>query len=49
MWAIDEALAAYRDREGWKRLMKNGMARDFSWTRSARAYVDLYRRAMAAV
>jgi glycogen synthase len=29
--------------------MMNGMARDFSWTRSARAYVDLYRRAMRAV
>jgi starch synthase len=49
MWAIDEALAAYGEREGWTRLMKNGMARDFSWTRSARAYVDLYRRAMATV
>jgi len=49
MWAIDRALAAYEDREAWTRLMKNGMARDFSWTRSARAYVELYRRAMAAV
>jgi starch synthase len=49
MWAVDEALAAYRDRQGWTRLVKNGMARDFSWTRSARAYVDLYRRAMATV
>ena len=49
MWAIDEALAAWQDREPWTRLMKNGMSRDFSWTRSARQYVDLYRRAMAAV
>jgi starch synthase len=49
MWAIDEALAAYEDKSGWAKIMKNGMARDFSWTRSARAYVDLYRRAMAAV
>ena len=29
--------------------MTNGMACDFSWTRSARGYVDLYRRAMGAV
>jgi starch synthase len=49
MWALDQALAAHEDREAWTRLMRNGMARDFSWTRSARAYVDLYRRAMRAV
>jgi starch synthase len=47
MWAIDEALKTYRDRKAWTRLMKNGMARDFSWERSARAYEELYRRAMA--
>jgi starch synthase len=47
MWAIDEALKQRRDRKAWTRLMKNGMARDFSWERSARAYEDLYRRAMA--
>ena len=27
--------------------MRRAMARDFSWERSARGYVDLYRRAMA--
>jgi starch synthase len=45
MWAIDRALEAWSDREGWRRLMRNGMARDFSWERSARGYVELYRRA----
>jgi starch synthase len=49
MWALDQALAAYQDRESWTRLMKNGMAKDFSWTRSAREYVELYRKAIAAV
>ncbi len=47
MWAIDQALAAYRDKKAWRKLMKNGMSRDFSWDRSARAYVDLYERAIA--
>jgi starch synthase len=47
MWALDQALEARRDSAGWKRLMKNGMSRDFSWDRSARAYEDLYRRAMS--
>jgi len=46
VWALDQALAAYDDRKAWTRLMKNGMARDFSWARSAEGYVDLYRRAL---
>jgi starch synthase len=47
MWAIDQALATYKDKVAWRKLQQNGMARDFSWERSARAYVDVYRRAMA--
>ena len=47
MWALDQALNAYRDRAGWRRLMRNGMSRDFSWERSARGYEDLFRTAMA--
>jgi starch synthase len=46
MWALDEALAAMKDRAGWERLMVNGMDRDFSWERSAEQYVEVYRRAM---
>src|SRR5439155_1323119 len=45
--ALDQALAAWRDRPSWQRLMRNGMSRDFSWERSAEAYVDVYRRALA--
>jgi starch synthase len=47
IWALDQALAAFADRKAWTKLMRNGMARDFSWQRSARQYEDLYRRAMA--
>ena len=35
MWAIDQALATYGTAPAWQRLMRNGMARDFSWERSA--------------
>jgi starch synthase len=45
VWALDQALAAHRDAGGWKRLMRNGMAKDFSWERSARAYEAVYHRA----
>jgi starch synthase len=46
MWALDQALGAFADRSSWERLMRRGMARDFSWERSARGYVELYRRAI---
>ncbi len=49
MWAIDRALAVYQDPAAWTRLVQNGMARDFSWERSAEAYGDLYRRAREKV
>jgi starch synthase len=41
---IHKALHAFRDKEGWKRLMTNGMHKDFSWTASAREYVKIYER-----
>jgi starch synthase len=45
--AIDAALTAYSDREIWRRLMRAGMAMDFSWARSARMYSALYREIVA--
>lgn len=44
--AVREALACYRNRPLWHRLVQNAMAADFSWTRSAREYVEVYRRAI---
>ncbi|MEN3027390.1 MAG: glycogen/starch synthase [Chlorobiota bacterium] len=41
--AIERALQLYRQPELWRRLVANGMAQDFSWRRSAQAYVALYR------
>jgi starch synthase len=49
VWALDQALAAYRDAPAWQGLMDRAMAQDFSWERSARDYVDLYRKAMTRV
>jgi starch synthase len=45
--AVREALACYRNRPLWHRLVGNAMAADFSWTRSAKEYVQVYRRAIA--
>lgn len=38
------ALQAYKNREGWTGLMRNAMAKDFSWDASAREYAGLYQR-----
>jgi starch synthase len=46
MWALDEALRTWRDAPAWRRLQRNGMQRDFSWERSARAYEQVYRSAL---
>jgi starch synthase len=43
---LRRALAVYRDRTKWRRLMRNGMKQDFSWERSAKEYVKVYRKAM---
>ncbi len=42
--AIDRALELYARPDAWKTLMQTGMREDFSWTRSAAAYRDLYTR-----
>jgi starch synthase len=49
LWALDQALGAFKDRPSWERLQKRAMARDFSWDRSAREYEALYRKAMSKV
>jgi starch synthase len=43
---LRRALTVYRNKEKWKALMKVGMKQDFSWKRSAKEYVKLYRKAM---
>jgi starch synthase len=43
-WALQAALEVWPDRRGWRRLMANGMARNWSWERQGNLYVDLYRR-----
>jgi starch synthase len=40
--ALREALAAFRDKQQWRKLMLNGMARDYSWTQPAKEYIQLY-------
>lgn len=46
--AVWRAVGMYfDDREGWNRLVRQGMQRDVSWTASAREYTHVYERAIA--
>ncbi|MGH9606235.1 MAG: glycogen synthase GlgA [Terracidiphilus sp.] len=40
--AVDQALAAFQEKDGWTKLMRNGMAQDFSWEKPAREYAAVY-------
>jgi starch synthase len=45
--AIRKALALYADKPLLRHYRRNGMARDFSWQRTAAAYAELYERVRA--
>ncbi len=42
---IDRAIEAFHDKASWTRLMRNGMARDYSWSGPAKEYVRVYEEA----
>ena len=43
---LKEALSCYRRPDLWKNVMGTGLRENFSWKKSARKYVSLYRRAL---
>ena len=43
---LDRALTAFRDREAWQHLMRNGMARQYGWDNPAHEYVAVYEDAV---
>jgi starch synthase len=45
--ATFRALDTFRHPSRWQAIMRQGMARDFSWERSVASYLEVYRRAVA--
>jgi len=43
-WAMNSALDLYQDSEAWQIIIRNGMAKNFSWDRQGAIYVELFRR-----
>jgi starch synthase len=44
--AIERALLVYREQSAWQSLIKKCMSEDFSWEKSAKEYVELYKKAI---
>ena len=45
---IQKALALYHEPDLLQRFRQNGMAKDFSWDKTADKYVEVYRRAVGS-
>jgi len=43
-WALNAALDLYAQPEHWRHVVRNGMAKDFSWEKQGGKYVEIYRR-----
>lgn len=46
LFTAKRALGYYEDTALWDKLVKNAMESDYSWKRSAKAYVDLYKKVL---
>ena len=42
-WAINTALDLYQDKPLWRQIIRNGMAKDYSWKKQGELYVKLFR------
>jgi starch synthase len=42
-WALNMALDLYAEPAQWTRMVRNGMAKDFSWEKQGAKYVQIYR------
>ncbi|MGD9899467.1 MAG: glycogen synthase GlgA [Calditrichaceae bacterium] len=43
-WAVSFAIETYRQKNAWKKLMLNGMKKNYSWEIQSHKYVNLYRK-----
>ncbi len=46
--AMQRALKSFGEKETWRKIQRNGMSADFSWTRSAKKYAELYSEMLKA-
>lgn len=46
-WGINAALDLYHEKKNWRKLVRNGMAMDYSWKHQGQLYIDLFRQILA--
>jgi starch synthase len=46
---LERAVNTYQQPEIWARLVRAGMGQDWSWSASAKSYVELYRATISQV
>src|SRR5208283_906319 len=44
--AVRRAIKAFDDKKAWRKMTNNAMKKDFSWKKSARAYIAIYQNAL---
>ena len=49
MRAALRAVEQYHETQGWEEMMREAMARDFGWDKSAARYITMYRRVLGQV
>jgi starch synthase len=47
--AVTRALETYKNKKAWKNLVQKGMKLDYSWTSSAKKYIELYKEALQRI
>lgn len=47
LYTIRRAIGLYRDEKVWERIVANGVKEDYSWAKSAKAYMALYQELAA--
>ncbi len=43
---VHRAIETFKDKKTWKTIQMNGMKRDYSWSESAKKYMELYKKAI---
>jgi starch synthase len=43
---VERAIRTFYDKETWRKIQRNGMAKDYSWDKSAKEYIELYKKAI---
>ncbi|MFC1512587.1 glycogen synthase, partial [bacterium] len=45
--SLEQAVSLYKNKKKWGKLIKRAMASNFSWDKSAKEYIDIYKKARA--